>query len=222
MKNLFLFTLVAFNFLSISLAYADGQLGDVVYSYLEESKFIALHGSGWTQLSSEKDIRSSDLCHYASVCKLIDNRGNFIRIHGKKSDGIAVQQYCTTACPRYNAFKGTTFKSGKHTHDLLCNTTANAVHKKGGLAANIGMDYYSTNKYYPMVSENGEHDHEFTISEGGDDETRPHNIALFAYIKINNDEGGKLEREEKEKQNKIYQMWQESFNKMQKILEKIK
>lgn len=108
-----------------------------------------------------------------------DLRGVFLRgldPNGSRQAGD-LEGY-STALPTANRFGGVTAKAGDH------------VHAGGMQLSKVGDRYNAGGQdYLVAVAANtlsgGEHTHVVDITGGGDPETRPVNVAVFYYIKIN-------------------------------------
>lgn len=219
-KQLFLIGSIIYGVVFIpSFIYADGQLGDVVYSYLNEAKFVELHGDGWVNYGPERDIRNSAFCKFSGICSLNKVEGHFIRIYGYTSDKIGIRQNYGTALPIKTAFVIKTQGSGRHKHTIK--------YFVGG-AQNGNLTPVGPSNNWMWKSGSGyteevpDHTHECTIS-GGDCETRPYNIALYAYIKINEDRNlGKNDLSSRDQQQKLNLTWQDNISVLQKEIDKLK
>lgn len=108
-----------------------------------------------------------------------DLRGLFLRGIDTRSNNRVGGDFedFSTARPKL-PFKGSTSTDGGHSH-------------YAGMAVNPAGDRYSAGGApYPAstpirTSVEGDHKHTFEVTSGGDDETRPKNVAVYYYIKIN-------------------------------------
>ncbi len=167
-------------------------LGAVVYSILSETQFQDINGEGWI-LMDGRNIEGSELYQRTGMKNIPDARGVFIRGMNcnrndkhKDTDGnrpLGHIQDDTTRLPRIRHFSGITSENGNHNHKYNVGNTVNG-HKyktKGG-------EFWPKHGPIPVLNTQhaGNHQHNVTINYGGDPETRPRNIALYVYIKINN------------------------------------
>ncbi len=88
-----------------------------------------------------------------------------------------VEKYAT-ALPITNAFVGQTSSNGDHDH------------KGGAVNSGSGDRYNAGGKDYAVVNvantaKDGGHSHSVKIEGGGDIETRPTNVSVYYYIKVN-------------------------------------
>lgn len=139
-----------------------GSLGDVKYSILDPDKFIEKNGNGWVLMMGQ-NIEGSDLHSFTGMNKLPDVRGNFIRSMNLNRE--------INGDPDLNRLVGSyqndTIKSHRHNiHDYKSNVQIN------------------DSKVGPWDGSSFREEEEETTYFGGQ-ETRPKNIALYTYIKIN-------------------------------------
>ncbi len=165
-----------------------GVLGDVKYSILKEDEFRHLNGESWIPADG-RNIEGSDLHKITGMSSVPDARGMFVRAMGgserpddyrePESRGIGSLQQDTTRVPR-KAFEGTTSESGSHTHAF--NTAGIWNRSFSGASGTPRTAHFELGDTLSA----GNHRHEIRIEKGGDEETRPKNIAFYLYIKINN------------------------------------
>ena len=200
----FLIALVGFGF-SNQNTISKGSLGDVKYSILPPEQFKKLNGNGW-QWMDGSDIDKTDLHDFliaerlqgilTNGKKLPNANGMFIRSMGFQN-GIAsdnrdrkvgsIQDY-GTKLPKskfQGSGNGKTSTNGEHSHDTTLGW--------GGGPKNEGKIRTSSNSPKNMwggeIKKSGKHYHNYSMDNikirGGDNETRPKNIAFYAYIKVN-------------------------------------
>lgn len=165
--------------------FGDSELGDVVYSQLNSENFRAIHSDDWVQLSGDVDIEGTELCERLKVqgaksCKLKNFSGKFLRVIGDKSGAVGEIQECATKLPN-NQFKITTDNGGDHRHAI----PGTSFGARGQRAAVAHGEYYILNMGSQKTDNAGFHNHSGEVCSGGDNETRPDNIALYAYIRVN-------------------------------------
>ena len=167
------------------------KVGDVRFSVLAPREFTK-RNKGWV-LMDGRDVSGSEY-HKLTQQKRIPNAKNqFIRGMGGKFDKAdgnlatklrtagSVQSH-STARPRSAAFSGATAKDGKHQHNYQ---VGNAV--QGHKYKTKGGEFWRYPKRYgvTVADDKSDHKHAFAVTKGGDRETRPTNVALYIYIKIN-------------------------------------
>ncbi|HEV7588859.1 MAG TPA: hypothetical protein VGO40_12155 [Longimicrobium sp.] len=150
----------------------NGSLGDVRYSILDLTHFQARNGPGWVFMNGAP-IPDSDLCRNEGICTLPDARGVFIR-------GMNVGRPSATGDVDSNrpvgAFQPDTFASHRHS---LPSPLDEAGHTINGNGTRARIDVDDGPPW-------GGHTWSTTTNAAGSAETRPRNIALYTYIKINN------------------------------------
>lgn len=182
---LFIFFLFLISFTSHGDApsiYADASLGDVVFSYLDEKNFQALHSDDWMQLGAKTDVKDTELCTYLKAqnipCQLGNFQGKFLRINGGSAAGIGSEQPFSTAKPTNN-FVFDVSNNGGHKHTFY------GLGKAGEQIWLAPARHFMFGLGTQSVSDVKDHNHAVSIKSGGDAETRPTNIALYAYIRVN-------------------------------------
>ncbi|MCW3109930.1 MAG: hypothetical protein JWQ09_4436 [Segetibacter sp.] len=152
-----------------------GAIGDVKYSILSPDKFNQVNGRGWVLMngSSTAEVadlfRNSELHNALQVPSLPDARGVFLRGMNK---GREAENGDPDGERNVGDVQRDTFKS--HTHVIYY---FQGVHWDFS-----GQKFAGAVK--PMMDGQGVAPGEPTGEKGGN-ETRPRNIALFVYIKIN-------------------------------------
>lgn len=174
------------------------QIGDVKYSVLPPEAFTNIHGKEWALAAGQETyaidgrsvvVSKTKLGKLLQIDRLPDARGMFIRgvddgrlidtDHGRNVEfGSNDYQKDTTRIPRERRFTGETGKNGAHTHRY--GNTKEDVAASSYHAVNDAQNEGSFE-----TSKNGLHQHELHIDGGGDQETRPVNIAMYVYIKVN-------------------------------------
>jgi len=159
---------------------SNGTIGDVKYSIVSPSTFIE-ENPGWV-LMDGKSYPDSDLALLTGISKLPDATNNFIRgMRSGRSVG-GFERY-RTALP-YLDFKIEVKSNGGHSHNFEFGRSDKAAGSQFDKTRFIDLD--RNNDGGQIWTDNaGRHSHKAKIS-GGDSETRPDNIALYVYIKINN------------------------------------
>jgi hypothetical protein len=143
---------------SADAAVEEGKVGDVRYSLLDLADFQALHGTGWRRLDGGS-ITGTPLAGYIGT-SLPDARGVFLRgmNHDRPtSEGDAAGNRAM------GAYQGDTFAAHSHTSPY---------------------QYYNGNAGPRGASGNDAAGAAQQTSTTGDLETRPRNIAVHIYVKV--------------------------------------
>ena len=138
-----------------------GSIGDVKYSVLPLNQFQSVNGDGWVPLMGQ-DIQPDWVIGRELITfennKLPDARGTFIRIVDEGAGRDAEQNR------KVGTYQEDTFK--KHSHTTVGHYQEYSLKGPGSVFGLIvGSDTHPTE---PV----------------GGDETRPKNIALYAYLKV--------------------------------------
>ena len=174
------------------------SVGDVRISMIPPSKFKT-QNPGWIEMNGDT-VRNSKFAiafRKDTVPTVPDATNKFIRGMGGYYDGVDVKlegqkrkvggiQTYSTKLP-HNPFVGTTSSNGLHTHNLTLGTYEGANWKGQQHFGFSRAPYYkgTVTKTTDGDPKRGSHGHNVVINKGGDNETRPTNIALYIYIKIN-------------------------------------
>lgn len=145
------------------LSFGQSTIGDVKYSILDPDSFNEHNGSGWVIMMGQ-DISGSDLALATGINTLPDGRGVFIRsMNLGRTEGGDPEGDRPVGDSQQDDLKS-------HKHKISDYKSHVKVHD-----SHIGpWDGSSFGEY-----------EEETTSVGGK-ETRPKNIILYTYIKINN------------------------------------
>jgi hypothetical protein len=168
-------------------------VGTVIASMLEFEKFHSLAGNTWKPADGRKISAKSKYAKLTGNKTLPDLRGMFLRglnqfdpLTGSRSDKYkdpdgrgrkaGNPQNDATSLPKNkkNPFKGMAASAGDHSHVYFKALLAGGRSGSEGRAAPEASNTGSA----------GAHTHTVLITAGGDPETRPVNIAVFYYIKI--------------------------------------
>lgn len=145
---------------------ATGTLGDVKYSILNPERFVNLNGKGWV-LMDGRNINNTDLFKLTGMNMLPDARGVFVRAMNENRDPEDGDSDGNRIIGTYQVDS-----VGPHLHKYYF------------------PGYHSSDKY-----EGGGNYRRVMLEEGGErntsasdsKETKPRNIALYVYVKVNND-----------------------------------
>jgi len=111
---------------------------------------------------------------------------NTLQLDPDNSRAASSPQYSATQLPKI-PFKGTTNEAGNHFHiqgNYHQGSSPYGIEDIGGNNQRADANVRPDNKRF-KTSEAGNHTHLVTLNGGGDIETRPTNIAVYYYIKIN-------------------------------------
>lgn len=167
--------------------------GTIIASMLELETFQKIAGNAWKPADGRKVSAKSKYATLTGKTTLPDLRGMFLRglnqfdpVKGprldkyKDPDGsrrkAGKPQEDATSLPKNkkNPFKGNAESAGDHSHIYF------KARREGGRS---GSDARASSEA-GNTSSSGNHTHTVLITAGGDSETRPVNIAVFYYIKI--------------------------------------
>lgn len=175
----------------------EEQIGDVKHSVLTEAQFQELHGTTWVLMKGQS-ITGSDLAAVSGITTLPDARGVFIR---GKNNGRADGNQDPDGERAVGNLQGQQF--GSHSHGGAVggvDRSLNHYHNSGVYYDSVGGGGVSfgqqqsdnptpiTTSYIAGTlsgSTNSDLQHAHSISAEGGNETRPRNIALNTFIKIN-------------------------------------
>lgn len=145
---------------------AQGVIGDVKHSILNPERFINLNGKGWV-LMDGRNINNSDLFRLTGMTMLPDARGVFIRAMNENRDPEDGDSDGNRIIGKYQKDS-----VGPHAHRYY-------------YPGYHGSDKYEGGGVYRrvMLEEGGDR----STSDTETKETKPRNITLYVYIKINND-----------------------------------
>jgi hypothetical protein len=146
------------------------QVGDEPVADFSKKKWILADGGS---------VGGSQFAKLTGKQSVPDLRNMFLRginPSGSRKPGDA-ENYAT-ALPTTGTFSGTTALEGIHSHG------------GGAGASGVGDRFNAGGKDYVVIglgitSPAGEHSHTFQVTGGGDQETRPVNVAVYYYVRIN-------------------------------------
>lgn len=160
---------------------SEGAIGDVKYSVLPPDKFREENGSGWFLMDNKVPIVGSDLDNKHGIKEIPDARGLFIRsLNGTRADE-----------------RSDVFEADSGRARLLGDYQADAI-KRHKHNLSVEMQYFGgwngnniwsgTTPGHPITVGNSNNTPISVLDVGENliaNETRPKNIALYTYIKIN-------------------------------------
>ena len=159
-------------------------IGEIVHSLLEEDDFISSHGDCWVSIKGQSSITKiggeiqniidTDYGVLTSKTSLPDARNKFLRNAGGNASNVGETQSYATALPNNNFI---TNESGRHRHEF----DGIAVRASGNTH---NEEYDHDGSLVTRTDLAGKHTH--TITSGGDEETRPENLTVNMFIRVNN------------------------------------
>jgi hypothetical protein len=165
------FTLDKFKGSTAQEKISEGKIGDVKYSVLDPAKFIEVNGEGWV-LMDGRSIEGSDLSTVSGLKTAYDAQGVFIR-------GLNLNRDVKTGDP-----EGKERFLGSYQSDMIINHTHKYISLGNTLWADNGYSDDGRPIRLPTTLETDNPTNGNSTISGT--ETRPRNIALYTYIKINN------------------------------------
>ena len=184
----------------------SGAVGDVKYSILNPTQFAAVNGSCWVPMDG-RALGITDKLRQITEMKSIPNGGGlFIRSQEfsnsenydpdrTSSSPIAALQEQSFASHQHEAslaFSGNTTTGGSHTHNYDDYTFSAYQPYGAGHNAAWGNNNAERNVITRRVTiASGDHNHSYSgnatgiTNNTGQQETRPKNLNLWAYIRIN-------------------------------------
>jgi len=166
---------------------ASGDVGDVKYSVYPPPVFQKKYGSSWViangqQLESDAALCNDDLL---KICRVPDARGRFIR--GMSVGPQAVGEGDPDTTRRVAEFQSDQFAN--HVHELAI-TKAESGEREGttaplGWSNEVRMLAGIKNNRTDWTGAGAIGNGAQVIKSAGAAETRPRNIALYVYIKVN-------------------------------------
>lgn len=148
----------------------NGRIGDVKYSVLNPENFVRENGKGWV-LMDGRNINNTDLFRLTRLNNIPDGRGVFIR---NMNAGRSVAEGDPAGNRAMGSYQADEIKT--HTHQYSDAHYAEVNCGNQGLFGNKGESDNDNGRCVTTQT---------TVASGGP-ESRPRNIALYAYIKVNN------------------------------------
>ncbi|GAB2637416.1 hypothetical protein GCM10027035_33910 [Emticicia sediminis] len=173
----------------------SGAVGDVKYSILNPTQFAAVNGNCWIPMDG-RTMAGSKLAGIIGGTNVPNAGGLFLRgqesADGSTNNDPDRTSSSTIAILQQDSFKG---------HNHGGSTTSNGLHSHGFLDTvpdiyqwNIANQYLGNSKDTFLNNVNPKNDsdvtnsdgiHSHTINSDGGSETRPKNLNLWTYIRIN-------------------------------------
>ena len=167
----------------------SGAVGDVKYSILEPTKFAEVNGPCWVPMDG-RPITQYQLFKRHGISTIPDAGGLFIRAQefsggaNHDPDRNSNSPIATIQADSLKSHAHTMSKDGKHSHKITLGHDDDDSGDGGSeddwtQKTNVGVDI---TMHGGSVSMEGEHSH--TINATGHLETRPKNINLWIYIRV--------------------------------------
>jgi hypothetical protein len=162
-------------------------VGTIISSVLPPTEFAKavgeIEGDGLRKrkwiLADARDVTDTEYARKTEGKPIPDLRGMFLRGINPNSLRIvgSLERYAT-ALPMTKKFTGSTTVDGNHLHGGGAAVSGSGDRYNAG-----GRDYAVINAAQTALAAG--HSHQIEVTGGGDDETRPDNVAVYFYIKIN-------------------------------------
>jgi hypothetical protein len=185
-------TYAPYTFKTFTAIFADkvvcsGAVGDIKYSVLNPTQFALENGSCWVPMNG--GIASgTELGNTLGISTLPNPSGMFFRAQ-EYNDGNDPNRTPTTALAtvQTDTYKthnhtGTANPAGSHSHSL--SPTHSSSDGTNGAGDNDGTELKQDGTTTATIS-GGTHTHSLTISNSGGIETRPKNMNLYVYVRVN-------------------------------------
>lgn len=162
----------------------NGAVGDVKYSILAPAEFIRANGSGWILMDGatsqqSKEIFENSILHDSLGIQILpDGRGMFIR-------GMNENRDPTTGDADGNRNAGSEQRDGLKKHQHQVKNIHGEVSPGGGYAVSI---LNKNDPNFRVASQDATESDIYDVANqvvSQSNETRPRNIALYMYIKVN-------------------------------------
>lgn len=152
-----------------------GSLGDVKYSVLKLEEFVKLNGKGWVLMDGQS-IENSKLYRLTGgdLKNSPDARGVFIR---GMNLGRSTDTGDANGDRNVGMFQSDEFK--QHSHSASGYITGNITGSNGTRDCDGGNQKFNCDPGFP------DRNVSVSIQANGGIETRPRNISIYTYIKIN-------------------------------------
>lgn len=187
-----LLTYAPYTFASSSAFSADkvlcsGAVGDVKYSILTPAQFTAENGACWVPMDG-RNIFGKKLATIMNWTNIPNASGMFFRAHeytdGQDPDRTPSSPIATVQGQQFSSHNhtGQTNSGGDHSH-TVGNLVLFGTPTPTGLDPTAG-EVNMTQVGSSSTSTNGAHIHSITIANNSGTETRPKNLNLYAYIRV--------------------------------------
>lgn len=143
------------------------QIGEIKTSLLEPDEFTSLYGNSWI-LMDGRDVSKSMFATLTGMTNVPDARGKFLRM---SNNGASGTNYDPETSRTLGSFQKDSFK--KHNHEKVYN----GHHPQGSNGS-------KNNTNLMIKGGTSSQGNRFGLHPNGGDETRPKNILVNYYIKI--------------------------------------
>jgi hypothetical protein len=194
-------TELAYSPYSFSVAVAQkvvcsGAVGDVKHSILNPTQFAAVNGACWVPMDG-RSIAGSELATITGLTNVPDAGGLFIRSQefsggaNQDPDRTSSSTIATYQDQAYLSHNHSASSNGSHTHGVLYDSGGGGIGTFGGPmlwfteVKDQGTFHTGFAEANGRAQTESEGSHSHTIGANGGTETRPKNLNLWVYIRIN-------------------------------------
>ncbi len=173
----------------------SGAVGDVKYSILNPTQFAAENGACWVPMDGRALAATDKIRTITGLTALPDAGGVFFR--AQEFSGGANNDPDRTSASTIAQLQGEALKAHNHTGTTNTDGAHQHTNQEAAMADNDdfdGVGIYIGGRGSSFNNEGGSgfirsdgsaHDHDFTTNNSGGTETRPKNMNLWVYIRIN-------------------------------------
>lgn len=170
----------------------SGAVGDVKYSILNPTQFATVNGDCWVPMKGQS-IAGSKLAILSGINTLTDAGGLFLRgqefpngtDNDQGRDSNAAIATVQNDDNKSHAHTGTTSQNGDHTHNVTDSYFVGYADDWKGGGSSGGGHVGENSEKTQTTTTNGNHSHNLNINSSGGAESRPKNLNLWTYIRIN-------------------------------------
>lgn len=171
----------------------SGAVGDVKYSILNPTQFADVNGPCWVPMDG-RSMTGSKLATILGGSTVPNAGGLFLRgqesANGSTDNDPDRTLSSTIAILQNDTFKshahtGNTSSAGQHQHNISYNTRRLNNWRVADGNSSIDFGGVNIDTGSGITDSNGLHTHSLTIDSNGTAETRPKNLNLWTYIRIN-------------------------------------
>jgi|JI7StandDraft_1071085.scaffolds.fasta_scaffold01066_8 hypothetical protein len=185
-------TYAPYTFKTFTAIFADkvvcsGAVGDIKYSVLNPTQFALENGSCWVPMNGGA-VSGTMLGNTLGISTLPNPSGMFFRAqeynNGNDPDRLPSTPIASVQTHTYKAHNhtGTAEPAGAHSHTLSPTHSSSQGTKGPGDATGTELKQDGTTT---ATISGGAHTHSLTINNTGGGETRPKNMNLYVYIRVN-------------------------------------
>jgi hypothetical protein len=181
------YTFKTFTAIFANKVVCSGATGDIKYSVLNPTQFALENGDCWVPMNGGS-VSGTELGNTIGIASLPNPSGMFFRAqeytNGNDPDRLPSTPIATVQTHTYKAHNhtGTADPAGGHSHTL--SPTHSSSQGTKGNGDSTGTELKQDGTTSTTVS-GGPHTHSLTINNTGGGETRPKNMNLYVYIRVN-------------------------------------